>query len=174
MSSENLTPADDSPDTDDTSGGPDWDGYSDYAYVSYQISSAIDNAIDSFSTLQALHDERAKIKATQAANARQPILSAAMRLLPELEKQADNNSDYEEMVDEWTENGVEDRGYIDALRDANLQSESPDWLYEFVLDLRRAGWELGYLQAGRYEDDDDDDDSHASAREMLQDIYESK
>ncbi|MCG1002872.1 MULTISPECIES: hypothetical protein [Halobacterium] len=171
MSSHQLEGGDDS---DGSESGPDWDGYSDYAYVSYQISSAIDNAIDSFSSLQSLHDENSKIKAQQAANARQPILSAAMRLLPELEKQQDANEKYAKMVEEWTEDGVDEQGYIDALKEVNLQSECPPWLYDFVLDLRRAGWELGYLQAGRYEDDEDEDDAHASAREMLKDIYESK
>lgn len=172
MSSEHLSG--DSNTGEEGDGGPDWDGYSDYAYVSYQISSAIDNAIDAYASLQSLHDEDTKIKPSQASNARRPILSAAMRLLPELEKQKDANETYGEMVDEWTEDGVEEQGYIEALREANLQRDCPDWLYDFVLDLRRAGWELGYLQAGRYEDDEDEDDAHASARKMLEDIYESK
>lgn len=160
----------------DGSGSPEWDGYSDYKYVSYQISSAIDDAIDSYATLQGLHDEGAKIKANQAAQARQPILAAAMRLLPELKNNQSGNETYEEMVQKWTEDGVPNRdvGYIPGLRQVDLTQSCPDWIYEFVLDLRKAGWELGYLQAGRYEEDDDEDDAHASAREMLKDIFESK
>jgi len=30
-----------------------------------------------------------------------------------------------------------------------LDSGSPQWLYTFVVQIREAAWELGYLQAGR-------------------------
>lgn len=153
----------------------EWAGYSDYQYISYQIASSIQDAIDAYAKLQSLHDERAKVKADHAANARRPILAAAMNLLPELEHNQDSKDIYSRMVTDWTKSGVDDdTGYIEALRNANLQNECPEWLYDFVSDMRKAGWELGYLQAGRYEDDDEEDDARASAREMLKDIYESK
>jgi len=40
-------------------------------------------------------------------------------------------------------------GYFDALSEIRLQQECPDWLEDWVIDIRTAGWEIGYLQAGR-------------------------
>ena len=154
--------------------GAEWESYSDFKYVSYQISKAIQDAIDAYATLKSLHDEGSKVRSQEAARARSPILSAAMQLLPELEHNKNSKQIYRKMVENWTESGVDDDGYIDALQDASLQHECPTWLYEFVYDLRKAGWELGYLQAGRYEEDEKEDDARASARAMLQDIYQSK
>jgi hypothetical protein len=170
------TPPTTPPSQDDTNttAGREWEGYSDYQYISYQIASSIQDAIDSYARLQSLHDESAKVRAEHAASARRPILAAAMNLLPELEHNQNSKEIYERMVADWTESGVEDdTGYIEALRSANLQVDCPDWLYDFVSDMRKAGWELGYLQAGRYQDDEEDD-AEASAREMLEDIVEAK
>lgn len=161
---------------DTTTDSVEWDAYSDYKFVSYHVSSAINNAIDAYASLQSLHDEHTKITAQQAANARQPILSSAMHLQHELEREAERspNSDYENILDDWTKNGVdEDTGYIQGLRETDLQNQCPDWLQGFVLQIRRAGWELGYLKAGRYEDREEDD-ARESARGMIEDILKSK
>lgn len=48
---------------------------------------------------------------------------------------------------DWTDEP--DEGYLRELRDIQLQNECPDWLEQFVLDIKTAGFELGYLQAGR-------------------------
>lgn len=40
-------------------------------------------------------------------------------------------------------------GYIHRLNGIRLHKECPNWLEKFVLDIKAAGFELGYLQAGR-------------------------
>lgn len=45
--------------------------------------------------------------------------------------------------------GESDEGYLGQLNEIKLHQECPDWLEDLVLDIKAAGFELGYLQAGR-------------------------
>lgn len=143
-----------------------WEGYSDYEFVSRRMSIAIDEAVDAYAKIRAMHQENARIRSQPAAKARSHISAAAMRVLVEMENQ--DSDQYEEILERWQdgENGDED-GYLDKLDSVRLQTECPDWLYQMVKDIRTAGWELGYLQAGRQTRERTDDSPEAEASEMF-------
>lgn len=148
--------------TSDDSGGEGkvWDGYSDYATVSSRIGRNVFNAIDAYADVHSLHVEGARVKPREAATARAEILSAAMSLKPELENQKETNEAIETILDRWDGGSgdddvpveVPDEGFLRAFDDVQLSVNDPSWLYQLVIDIRRAGWELGYLKAGRHED----------------------
>jgi hypothetical protein len=140
-----------------------WEGYSDYQRVSGQIARSVDDALDAYAQLDSAHMEGAQISPEFASEVRARILSAAMKLVPELENDRENVTQYDEMLVRWR---GED-GFIKRLNSTRLQSVSPGWLYEFVLDIRTAGWELGYLQAGRTSVGDADNQIEAQATSMF-------
>lgn len=161
--------------SDDGDGGKVWDGYSDYQTISSRIGRNVFNAIDAYADIHSLHTEGARVSAREAATARAEILSAALSLKPELESQYKTNDDIADIVDRW-DNGrggagsgidVPDEGFIDAFNDTRLSTENPEWLYQFVIDIRRAGWELGYLKAGRHEETGERDFEPADVTELL-------
>jgi len=125
--------------------GSRYEGFSDYNKVSRSVAESIDDAVDAYALIQSSHAEDERVKADLAAEGAGRILGAAIRLLPELEQDKDDVEEYGELLDDWTG----DEGYIEQLKDARLSRDCPDWLGEFVVQIRRAGWELGYLQAGK-------------------------
>jgi hypothetical protein len=133
-----------------------FEGYSDYEIVSLRLGESIDKAVDAYAQIDAAHSEDANISPQFAAKARGRILSAAIKLLPALYADRDSVDTYDEMLEEWEEGVGGEPGYIDRLKNTSLRRECPDWLYSFVLDIRRAGWELGHLQAGRTTKEYDD------------------
>jgi hypothetical protein len=140
----------------ETSDGPSFssrfEGYSDYEIVSIRLGESIDDAVEAYAKIDAAHDEGANVAAAAAAEARGQIMSAAIKLLPALQADRDAVDEYDEMLASWEG----EKGHISKLRDTSLRQECPDWLYDFVLDIRRAGWELGHLQAGRTTKEYDD------------------
>lgn len=141
----------DSSDTYDTD--TRWDGYSDYRLVSGRIARTVDDAIEAYAVIDARHSEGASVPPSLAADARASILTAAMMLQNELEQDKEEVELYQDILDRWQ---GED-GFIRQLDHVRLTDGRPGWLYEFVLDIRRAGWQLGYLQAGRTESAEPDD-----------------
>lgn len=150
------------------SGNGRFEGYSHYQTISNSIAESIDEALSSYAKLDSLHAEGAKIGSQDAARARSDIKLAALKLVPELREDAHHNEQYQQMLARWhgsfeveQENGVPkkiqpkfptpapDDGYFAALADIQLQRECPPWLEDWVIDIRTAGWEIGYLQAGR-------------------------
>jgi len=161
-----------------------WEGFSDYQTVSNSIVRSVDEALDAFTILQSLHTEGAKVKPRQAAQARAKILSAALRLVPELRDDAPDNEQYREILARWLGSvefdeetytadlseydGDFDGGFIDELDRVQLNARSPGWLYQFVVDIRTAGWHLGYLQAGRTISESNLEPADEQAREMFE------
>jgi len=147
-----------------------WDGFSIYAEISRDIHESVGQAIDSYSAIASYHSEGAKIRDEEAAQHKAAVLSAAHRLLTEMEIEAGRNGPnadhYKEILAEW--NG--DDGWIQQLHEANLAREHPSYLHEFAATIHRAAWHLGYLQAGRREEVEPDDTPSTSGREMLEDI----
>lgn len=137
--------------TDELGGGESYfDRYTDYRHISIQVADAVNSAVQSYALVDSLHVEGASFQPIQAAQARADILAAAMMLRIELEDERDDDAADEtfgEIVDEW----AGEEGYIRQLQQTSLYDECPDWLHEFVADIRRAAWHLGYLKAGRYE-----------------------
>jgi len=127
-----------------------FEGYSDYETVSQDIGRAVRDAVDAYSQLDAKQQQAARGRGgAAAAQAHQHILAAAMRLVPELERDRGSRDELDEIYTDWTGEGVDKDGYIERLRASQLDARSPEWLYEFVVQIRQAAWELGYLQAGR-------------------------
>lgn len=144
-----------------------WEAYSDYQTVSKRVAASVDDALDAYALLDGAHQENAKLSRNRAAQIRQKILSAAMRLLVELEEEKDSKDVYEEILKRWK--GGEDNGdgYIRELREHKLQNTMPDFMFQFMLDIRRAAWHLGYLQAGRTSRKELQDRAEEDARSMF-------
>jgi hypothetical protein len=122
-----------------------WEGYSDYQQVSGGIVRTIEAAVDAYAALDAAVTEQQRIDPGLAADARAAITAASMKLRYELEQDRDVEPTYDDILTRWE---GED-GYLQKFDQARLAEGRPAWLYEFVSDIRKAGWELGYLQAGR-------------------------
>lgn len=166
---------------DSAKNGGQWEGYSDFETVSASIGNSIDNALAAYAELEGLHREGGKVKTNQAAHARSQIKLAALKLVPELQSDAPNVKAYREILARWL--GVEsveyevdgpEDGYFDRLGSTRLSTECPDWLEDWVIDIRTAGWKLGYLQAGRQSEGEEDNPIEASARKMVEDIINAK
>lgn len=138
----------------------EWDAYSDYRFVSQAVTRSIRDAIEAFALLDQATQTGYKIRAKEEAQLRADILAAAMRLRVELESERDRGLDYaEDILGKWEG----ENGYINQFRAAGVrQTSSLEWFEEFASDIRRAGWELGYLQAGREEEPDKYGDSEDS------------
>lgn len=159
----------------DTGDGNVWDGYSDYKTVSSRIGENIFDAMDAFARVHRAHIEGERVRSGDAADASSRILSAAMSLMVELDNQREYNDEIGRIYDRWrngrggasTDVDVPEEGFIDAFGNVRLTEQDPDWLYQFVIDIRRAGWELGYLKAGRHEEGEPDDIVEANAEAMF-------
>jgi len=79
---------------------------------------------------------------------------------------ADDNERYQDLLDSFE--GRE--GYTARLKSADLSQSCPGWLYQCVVDIRRAGFQLGYLKAGRESDDRDLETDEDEARQMFANI----
>lgn len=152
---------------DDTPEEPDaeWSAYSDYAYVSKRVTESISDALDAYAALDNAVMTGQKLTTHERTELRSDILAAAMRLQIELESERDRNAEYAaEMLDRWEG----DDGYIDSFRNTSFVNHSPDWFNRFASDIRRAGWELGYLKAGKENAvKNDGDDADGDIRSML-------
>lgn len=148
-----MAVADESPDSE-------WDAYSDFKLVSKWVTKSIRDAIEAFALLDQASQTNYKIKAAEEAQLRADILAAAMRLRVELESEQASGTEYAvEILDKWQ---GED-GFIKQFRAAGMrETDQLDWFEEFASDIRRAGWELGYLQAGRQEEEDHHGDAKDS------------
>jgi len=140
-----------------------WDGYSDYQTVSQRITQSIHDAIEAAATIERAHQETARVDNEEAARAGSRIMAAAINVQTELQAYEDENDQYEELLAKF--DGSD--GYVHRFRTTQLHKECPDWLYEFVVDIRRAGFELGYLQAGREETERETTGPTDEAREMF-------
>ena len=152
-----------------------WEGYSDYQSVSNRVVATLDDAIDAYAYIESLHAENERIRQREAAEARSRILAAAMKLVPELEANtagtgddADEENVEAEILGRWTDSYDGGDGLLDRLQGVQLQTECPDWLRQLARDIRKAGFEIGYLQAGRTVSESTLEPTEEQAREMFQ------
>lgn len=140
--------------------GQAWDGYSDYRTVSSRIGNLIFDAHEAYARVRGLHKENAQIMPDQTADARAHILAAAMVLRAEMSHERGRDG-IDDILARWEDGegeaeeidvSVPDRGFMGEFRDIVLYDDDPPWLGQFVMDMWRAGWELGYLKAGRHEE----------------------
>jgi hypothetical protein len=133
-----------------------WDGYSDYRTISLRMASAVSDALDAYSRIDSAHAEGAKVSPELAARLRSRIQYAVMELIPELEQDREAVDEYDEILTRWKDGEGDTPGVVSRLDDVSLRTECPGWLFQIMLDLKTAGWKLGYLQAGRVESEPDD------------------
>jgi hypothetical protein len=157
---------------DDAESVQRYEGYTDFQSVSNRVAASIDQAIDAYAHINALHIEDARVRQGEAAEARMRIHAAAIKLLPELRAnaEADNDSDvYTDILERWVGDGEgSDPPLLDRLDDVKLREECPSWLGNLVEDIRVAGWEIGYLQAGRTVTEEDLEPAEQDARQMFE------
>jgi len=147
-------------DSEPSERGTRWDGYSNYEKVSDRYARSIDDALNAWSWIDAAHAENAQVRPADAAKARSQIKAAAYRLIPEMENDEDEVDLYADILERW----LGDDGYIERFESVSLTTSSPGWMHDFMLTLRRAGWELGYLKAGRSQQTEiEDADARADA-----------
>jgi hypothetical protein len=139
----------DEPDVDESS--TRYQGYTDYRKVSGSVAESVENAVEAYALLKSKYKEGARVSPEFAARASARILSASLKLLPEL-KEESFVDEYRSIVDNWEG----DDGFIRSLEEIPLVNRCPGWLHQFVREIRRAGWLLGYLKAGRDEDNSPD------------------
>lgn len=134
--------------------------YSNYRNVTGAVASAIDEAGDAYAFAAARKAENKSLQSRDAIRLRRYIKKAAMMLLPELRANADADEVYEKILQRWEEDGAAgevapDGGdewppFLRGIEEVNLRGpqQMPPWVEQFVRDIRRAGWEIGHLQAG--------------------------
>lgn len=161
---------------DGSADGQTWDGYSDYRTVSSRIGNFIFDAIDAYADVHSIHAEGATLEPRIAAQARSRILAASMALQAEMSHERENDDDIDEILARWEGSGgadgvsvdVPSAGFVSEFRTISLYDDDPEWLRAFVADLWRAGWELGYLKAGRHEADGPRELEPADVDELLE------
>jgi hypothetical protein len=146
-----------------TSSSDRWRGYADYRTVSIRVAQSIDSALDAYARIHGAHAEGASIEPELAAEARGRIMSAALKLIPELQQDRDSVEQYDTILERWEG----DDGFVSRFAQLSLQDQCPGWMHQFVIDIRTAGWELGYLQAGKREAGEPDNHVDAEATSMF-------
>lgn len=162
----------------------EWQSYSDYATVTKRIAESIDDAVDAYASIRARHAADAAVPPDHAAEARGRILAAALRLEVELRENIEADADdlpdspaavaedkYAEILVRWINgDGNGTHGYFDEIDAVELREECPEWLGQFVRDIRTAGWRLGYLRAGETTKKTPDDASDEQVKAMMEDM----
>ena len=150
--------------------GPEteWDAYSDYQHVSRRVAKSIGDAVDAISIIESADIAGEKIQARQETDLRADVLGAVRRLHTELENERETKEVYEEILTRWE---GED-GYINRFRNLDVMNpQSEGWLQQFASDIHRAGWELGYLKAGREEKQSRGGDAYdGEVRDMIEEM----
>lgn len=143
-----------------------YEGFSDYKSVSRSIAETINNAVNAYARIQSLHAENAKVSTQMGAEASTHILSASLNLLVEIEDDKESVDEYQEIFNRWTG----DDGLIERLKTTRLSLECPEWLDQLIIDIRTAGFELGYLQAGRTSKQEPDDPVERDTEAMFDNL----
>jgi len=150
--------------------GPDtqWDAYSDYQHVSRRVAKSIGDAIDAISIIESGKVAGEKLSSREETDLRADVLGAVIRLQTELENERESKAVYSEILGRWE--GEE--GYISRFRALNVMApHSDEWLQRFASDIHRAGWELGYLKAGREEKQSRGGDAYdGEVRDMIEEM----
>lgn len=155
--------------TTDSSDAPqiEWDGYTDYQQVAGRYASEIHDATAAAAMLQRIGADGGQFAPREVAEASSRILSAALLLEEQMRLYEHTNDKYSEILDEWT--GEE--GRIEQMRRTDMLAGAPDWLFDFVREINRAGLELGYLKAGREEEIKDEGDTlDSEVRDVIEEM----
>lgn len=151
-------------DTPGSTDGPQsrWEGYSDYRHVSGRMAEVIFDAVEAFAEIDARHTEGARVSPEQAAEARRKIHAAIMNVRYEMEQDRDAVDEFDQILTRW-----DDEQLIMQFHNSQFTSSLPGAVGQLVADVRAAGWELGYLQAGRTSTTDPADAIEAETDAMV-------
>ena len=147
----------------------EWEAYADYQSVSERVAESVADAIDALSRIEARGAARESHTNVETLD-RSSVLSAVTFLRTELENGRASKEVYDDILTRWE---GED-GYLQRFRTMGIQQlESAPWLQQFAEDLHRAGWELGYLKAGREKQVGESGDGHdGELRDMIEGMGE--
>lgn len=175
----------------DSSSAGRYEGYSHYKTVSNSITQSIDEAIEAYALIESFRREGIKVRRdkgidTEIARSRAKIKLAALKLVPELKEEAETNDHYKDILARWRGSYKSERadgesetitpnfnssqlesGYFEAFDNVQLTHECPTWLEDWIIDIRTAGWELGYLKAGRRAEEPSEGFEPADVKEMF-------
>lgn len=158
-------------DPDPLEGGRVWEGYSDYQKVSVQNALTIQKALEAYSYVDSAHSSGSPVDPETAANARGAIKAALMTVLSEMRRERDSKEVYDDILSRWEEGEEgDDEGFIERFEKCDLTAESPGFLFDLVIDIRSAAWELGYLQAGRTTSKDTGDPVEREPQAMFEEV----
>lgn len=147
----------------------EWEAYADYQSVSERVAESVADAIDALSRIEARGHVNRKHKDVETVD-RSSVLSAVAFLRTELENGRESKQVYDDILTRWEgEDGYLQRFRMMGMRDL----ESEPWIQQFAEDLHRAGWELGYLKAGREKQIGESGDGHdGELRDMIEGMGE--
>lgn len=140
-----------------------WAGFSDYEKVASRLHDDINRAVDAYSHIDSRYKQGVGITPQTAVSARESILRITKRLAREVKKNRHSDDTLEEIHGRW--NG--DDGLVAELEATSFLDGNPPWLGQLVDDIIEAGWELGYLKAGR-EKLANPDDVDQQAKDMFE------
>lgn len=139
----------------------EYEGYSDYNHVSQSIVGTINDAVEALSDFRAADLSGAKLKG-KATTMHADVLNACWQLRVELEHEATDSGENfaDQILEQWYGDGEEQEGWVEILQTTPTR-EVPErqFLGDLAHSIRRAGWELGYLKAGRENETDDEGDA---------------
>lgn len=145
----------------------EWNAYSDYQTVSQWVAESINEATHSYVKLSSAIRSGYKISPEEETHLRADILLGAMAVRTELEHNRQQREIYDEILSRWE---GED-GFVTRFRELQLPKEYEPWIEQFIEDIRRAGWELGYLKAGREDEVTENGDGFdGELRDMIDQI----
>jgi len=153
-----------------------FEGYSDFQHVSQDIVETINDAVRALAEFRAADLSGMKLK-NQETGMHADVLNACWQLRFELEHEAvddDSGGNWaDNILDKWYGGGEDDdeSGWVDKI-DSTRTAEVPtlSFLGDLAHSIRRAGWKLGYLKAGR--ETEDEDEGNADDAEVTQIIEE--
>lgn len=137
-----------------------YEGYSDYNHVSQSIVGTINDAVQALSDFRAADLSGAKLKG-EATTMHGDVLNACWQLRVELEHESTESGENfaDEILQQWYGGGEQD-GWVNILQNTRTAAvPEKQFLGDLAHSIRRAGWELGYLKAGRENETDDEGDA---------------
>ena len=148
----------------------EWEAYADYKSVSERVADSVADAINGLSTIESAKAAGEKLPPSVETDSRSAVLTAVTLLSTELENERGSKEVYDDILSRWE--GEE--GYLERFRTADLVDRPPEpWIKQFAEDIHRAGWELGYLKAGREKQIGESGDGHdGELRDMIEGMGE--
>jgi len=146
----------------------EWDAYSDVQHVSRHVSKTIVDAVAAIQTIKSAKRSGEKLSSREETDLRADVLTAMSLVRTELENEREQKERYGEILSRWE---GED-GFISRFDNMDaIGTRSEGWLDQFAADIHRAGWELGYLKAGREEKQKRGGDAYdGEVREMIEEM----